>query len=65
MGNRSVEFGSVPADSELVKLMRSEQMAQEISTVNGGVRKTLMNLEKLASSESEMVQLQRKTIYVQ
>ena len=57
MGNRSVEFGSVPADSELVKLMRSEQVAQEISTVNGGVRKTLMNLEKLASSESEMVQL--------
>ena len=29
------------------------------------MRRTLMNLEKLACTDAEMIQLQRKTIYVQ
>lgn len=52
-------------DSEMIKSLQNDYMQYGISLANDGVRKTLMNLEKLACSEKEMIQLQRKTIYVQ
>jgi len=45
--------------------INQEQATQEITQTNAGVRRTLINLEKLACTDAEMIQLQRKTIYVQ
>ena len=54
----------MPEDSNLLKIVRSEQVTLEIQQTNAGVRRTLINLEKLACTDAEMIQLQRKTIYV-
>lgn len=40
-------------------------MRQDIHGTNVNVRRSIMNLEKLAVSDEEMIKLQRKTIYVQ
>ena len=48
-----------------MKQIRHEQVSQEIQRTNAGVRNTIKNLEKLACTDTEMIQLQRKTIYVQ
>ncbi len=42
-----------------------EKLTREVNATNQGVKTTLLNLEKLACTDSEMMQLQRKTIYVQ
>ena len=55
----------MPPDSDLLKLIRSAQVSHEVIQSNAGVRRTLLNLEKLACTDEEMIQLQRKTIYVQ
>ena len=52
-------------DSDLMKLIRDTQVSHEVMQSNAGVRRTLINLEKLACTDQEMIQLQRKTIYVQ
>jgi len=36
-----------------------------VKRTNRGVQRTLLDLEKLAVDDNEMIDLQRKTIYVQ
>lgn len=66
-------MGSIPqlqsdvdsvGEGGLISVIREEKVTQDIIDTNTNVRATLMNLEKLACSDSEMIQLQRKAIYV-
>ena len=50
---------------DFIKQIKYQEKLDVVKNTNNGVRKTLINLEKLACSDKEMVLLQRKTIYVQ
>ena len=50
---------------DFIKQIRYHEKYDAVNNTNSGVHKTLVNLEKLACSDKEMVLLQRKTIYVQ
>lgn len=51
-------------EKERRKTDREENMRQDIQNTNINVKRSIMNLEKLAVSDEEMIKLQRKTIYV-
>ena len=42
-------------DSDLMKLIRDTQVSHEVMQSNAGVRRTLINLEKLACTDQEMI----------
>ena len=42
-------------ESDLVKKLRYEQVNLEVNATNNGVKTTLMNLEKLACTDTEMM----------
>ena len=49
---------------DFIRQIRHHEKYDAVNNTNSGVHKTLVNLEKLACSDKEMVLLQRKTIYV-